>query len=128
MAWSAARRRVANAKQGIVEKFKDKQLKLDWHVDIGSGYSGPTIADGRVFVTDRLVEPTQVERVHCFDWKTGHELWTYPYDCRYSGVGYEAGPRAAVTIDDGPRYALKPWAICIASMRQKGRSFGKKIC
>jgi outer membrane protein assembly factor BamB len=91
---------------GIVEKFKDKQLKLDWHVDIGSGYSGPTIADGRVFVSDRLVEPTQVERVHCFDWKTGRELWTHVYDCRYSGVGYEAGPRAAVTINEGRAYAL----------------------
>jgi outer membrane protein assembly factor BamB len=91
---------------GIVEKFKDKQLKLDWRVEIGSGYGGPTIADGRVFVTDRMVEPTQVERVHCFDWKTGHELWTDVYDCRYSGVGYDAGPRAAVTIDDGRAYAL----------------------
>jgi outer membrane protein assembly factor BamB len=91
---------------GIVDKFKDKQLKLDWHVEIGPGYSGPTVADGRVFVTDRLVEPTQVERVHCFDWKTGHELWTDVYDCRYSGVGYEAGPRASVTIDDGRAYAL----------------------
>ena len=68
--------------------------------------AGRPIADGRVFVTDRLVEPKQVERVHCFDWKTGHELWTHVYDCRYSGVGYEAGPRAAVTIDDGRAYAL----------------------
>ena len=91
---------------GIVEKFTDKQLKLDWRADIGPGYSGPTVADGRVFVTDRLVEPKQVERVHCFDWKTGQELWTHVYDCRYSGVGYEAGPRAAVTIDDGRAYAL----------------------
>jgi len=91
---------------GIVEKFEDKQLKLDWRARIGSGYSGPTIADGRVFVTDRLVEPSQVERVHCFDAKTGRELWTHTYDCRYSGVGYEAGPRAAVTIDQGRAFAL----------------------
>ena len=91
---------------GIVEKFKDKQLKLDWRVEIGPGYSGPTIADGRVFVTDRLVEPKSVERVHCFAWKTGTELWTHVYDCRYSGVGYEAGPRASVTIDNGRAYAL----------------------
>ena len=91
---------------GIVEKFADKQLKLDWRAPIGAGYSGPTIADGRVFITDRIVEPTQVERVHCFDSKTGHELWTHKYDCRYSGVGYDAGPRAAVTIDTGRAYAL----------------------
>jgi outer membrane protein assembly factor BamB len=111
---------------GIVDKFKDKQLKLDWHVEIGSGYSGPTIADGRVFVTDRVVEPTQVERVHCFDWKTGHELWTHVYDCRYSGVGYEAGPRAAVTIDDGRAYALGSMGNLHCLDAAKGRVLWKK--
>jgi outer membrane protein assembly factor BamB len=51
-------------------------------------------------------QPKQVERVHCFDWRTGKTLWTYSYDCPYVGVSYQAGPRAAVTIDDGRAYAL----------------------
>ena len=34
-------------------------------------------ADGRVYVTDRVVEPKQIERVHCFDAKTGKPYWKH---------------------------------------------------
>ncbi len=91
---------------GLVEKFASPELKITWRKPIGSGYSGPTVADGRVFVTDRLVEPSQVERVHAFDEKTGETLWTYSYPCEYVNVGYTAGPRASVSIDEGRAYAL----------------------
>jgi outer membrane protein assembly factor BamB len=91
---------------GVVEKFPSAQLKRRWTTKIGSGYSGPTVADGLVYVTDRQFEPKQIERVHCFDWKTGEPVWSHTYKCEYRGVGYEAGPRAAVTIDEGRAYSL----------------------
>ena len=91
---------------GLVEKFADKELKVRWRQPIGSGYSGPTVADGRVYVTDRVVEPKQIERVHCFDWKSGEPQWSHSYDCAYRDVGYAAGPRASVTVDDGRAYSL----------------------
>ena len=50
--------------------------KLSWSAKIGSGYSGPTVADGKVYVMDRLTEPKQVERVLCFDQATGDNIWT----------------------------------------------------
>ncbi|MEX0714386.1 MAG: PQQ-binding-like beta-propeller repeat protein [Pirellulales bacterium] len=92
--------------EGIVEEFSGPRLEPRWRAKISSGYSGPTVADGRVYVTDRLVGPKQVERVHCFDWRSGKNLWTHAYDCVYSGVGYEAGPRASVSIRDGRAYSL----------------------
>jgi len=64
------------------------------------------VAGGRVYVTDRIVEPEETERVHCFDWETGRALWTHSYPCRYEKVGYTAGPRAAVTIDEVRAFAL----------------------
>lgn len=91
---------------GIVETFAAPQLTPRWRVPISSGYSGPTVAEGRVYVTDRVVEPTQVERIHCFDEQSGKSLWTHTYDCTYSDVGYQAGPRASVLIDEGRAYAL----------------------
>lgn len=91
---------------GIVQKFAEPNLKRLWTAKIGSGYSGPTIADGRVYVTDRLLDPKQVERVHCFDAKSGESLWSHTYDSPYVGVGYPAGPRAAVLIHDGLAYSL----------------------
>jgi outer membrane protein assembly factor BamB len=91
---------------GIVGKFAGPELALRWRAPVGSGYSGPTVADGRLYVTDRQTEPEQVERVHCLDWQTGRKLWTYTYACRYESVSYTAGPRAAVSIDEGRAYAL----------------------
>jgi outer membrane protein assembly factor BamB len=91
---------------GIVERFESPEIKVRWRVAIASGYSGPTVADGRVYVTDRVVEPEQIERVHCFDWETGQRIWSHSYPCEYRNVSYEAGPRAAVTIDQGRAYSL----------------------
>lgn len=90
---------------GIIERFNSPELPIRWRAPVGSGYSGPTVADGRVYVTDHVVEPTQQERVHCFDGLSGKPLWTYAYDCIYR-VSYGAGPRASVTIDDGRAYSL----------------------
>jgi len=91
---------------GIVEKFEQPQLEHIWRAELGSGYCGPTVAQGRVYVMDRLVSPKQIERVRCFDAGTGKSLWTHSYDCTYQGVQYDAGPRASVTIHDGRAYAL----------------------
>ncbi len=91
---------------GLLDKFADTQLKVSWRQPIASGYSGPTVAEGRVYVTDRVVEPKQVERVHCFDSKSGEPLWNHSYDCTYRDVGYTAGPRASVSVDDGRAYSL----------------------
>lgn len=90
---------------GIIEKFSSSEVPIRWRAAIGPGYSGPTVAAGRVFLTDRVVEPQQQERVLCFDEQTGKPLWSYKYDCQYR-VGYPAGPRASVAIDEGRAYAL----------------------
>ena len=91
---------------GIIDKFESVQVPLKWSVPIASGYSGPTVANGRVYVSDRLVEPKEVERVHCFDWQTGKAIWSHSYDCSYKGIGYTAGPRASVLIEEGRAYSL----------------------
>jgi outer membrane protein assembly factor BamB len=91
---------------GLVEKFSAPQVPVRWRAAVGGGYCGPTVAEGRVYVSDRQTAPTAAERVQCFDWKTGRNLWSFSYDCAYKGVDYTAGPRACVSIDDGRAYAL----------------------
>ncbi len=92
--------------KGIITKFAKPQLDYVWRTPISSGYSGPTVADGRVYVTDRVRKPKQVERVHCLNAKTGKILWTHVYDRDYRDVGYDAGPRASVLINDQRAYSL----------------------
>jgi len=49
-----------------------------WRHDVGVGRAGVAIADGQVFVNDRLADKTDVLRV--FDLNSGDALWSYSYD------------------------------------------------
>jgi outer membrane protein assembly factor BamB len=104
--WRGPNRDGMWAETGVVERFEAGQLPVKWRVPIGSGYCGPTVAGGRVFVMDRVTEPSRQERVHCFDAATGTSLWSYAYECVYERVQYQAGPRASVTISEDRAYSL----------------------
>jgi outer membrane protein assembly factor BamB len=103
--WRGINRDGTWTETGIVEKFEASKLTPVWTVSIGSGYSGPTVSNGKVYVTDLKKEPTQTEGILCFDEKTGEKLWEYRYNCKYN-VGYPAGPRASVVIINGKAFSL----------------------
>lgn len=113
---------------GVVAKFGKPKLDPLWRAEISSGYSGPTVADGRVYVTDRVVQPKQTERVHCFDSRTGKKIWTHAYDCAYSGVGYDAGPRASVLIQDKKAYSLGAMGNLFCFDAATGKILWQKDC
>ncbi len=95
-------------------------LKTVWKQPVGGGYAGVTVADGRVFTLDLEApipprpkgavedgKPDGVERVRCFESKTGKELWSHKYPVKYRNLGgYANGPRTSVTLHDGKAYSL----------------------
>lgn len=105
--WRGVNRDGVLQETGILDAFPGSELKADWSVELGSGYSGPTVADGRVYVTDRDPERKELplERVYCFDAESGKRIWEHTYETEYS-VGYTAGPRASVTVDHGLAIAV----------------------
>ncbi|MDA8744001.1 PQQ-binding-like beta-propeller repeat protein [Rubripirellula amarantea] len=100
--WRGVNRDAAITDTNITDQFSDQILPRRWKVDIGAGYSGPTVAAGRVYVTDRGLPDSEneIERVLCFDAKDGQLIWKHQYDSVYQ-IGYRAGPRAAVTVHEG---------------------------
>ncbi|RMF92000.1 MAG: dehydrogenase [Planctomycetota bacterium] len=112
---------------GIVSRFDGSQLEPVWRAKISGGYSGPTVAEGRVFVTDRITEPEEIERVHAFDAATGERLWTYSYSAPYVRVTYRTGPRASVTIADGRAYAFGTMGHLHCLDAATGKVLWKKI-
>ena len=62
--WRGPNRDGVWRESGIVEKFSTSELKPEWRVEVGSGYCGPTVAKGRVYVMDLIVRPTTSERIH----------------------------------------------------------------
>ncbi len=103
--WGGPARDCVWRETGIVEKFSTTDLlPRVWSVPIADGYSGPAVANGRVWVTDR-VPSEDLERVLCFDAETGKELWKYSHPVRYT-VSYPAGPRTTPVIHDGLCYTI----------------------
>ena len=97
---------------GVVDKLPDR-LKLTWRVPINSGYSGPAVAAGRVFVTDWAEDPQSrtldgTERILALDEETGEVLWTHewPTSYRMLQASYAIGPRATPTVDGDRVYVV----------------------
>ncbi|MEM0968051.1 MAG: PQQ-binding-like beta-propeller repeat protein, partial [Verrucomicrobiota bacterium] len=104
---------------GILTTFPKNGPEILWRVPIGAGYAGPAVADGRVFVTDRLLAPDAqgsenpfkrgeipgTERILCFAESDGELLWEKEYPANYT-VSYAAGPRAVPTVDGDFVYTL----------------------
>lgn len=102
--WRGANRDGKWNEKDVVETLPDKP-KVKWRAPIGNGYTGPTVAGGKVYVMDKMTKPETRERVICFDAENGKEIWKHEYSCKYT-IGYSAGPRASVTVHDGKAYAF----------------------
>lgn len=103
--WGGPKRDLVWRETGIVKKFPTEGLlPRVWSTPIGEGYSGPAVANGRVYITDRQIR-AQTERVLCLDAETGAIIWKYEYPCRYT-VSYPAGPRSTPVVNDGRVYTI----------------------
>ncbi len=93
---------------GLLEKFPADGLKTRWRAPINAGYSGPAVADGRVFATDfKTTQGMQgTERALALDETTGRVLWTQEWDADYRGISWEIGPGATPTVDGDRVYTL----------------------
>lgn len=113
---------------GVLQKFAGPELPIKWRVPVSNGYTGPTVAAGRVYLCDRLTEPEQQERVLCFDAATGKALWSHAYPCVYKGVAYSDGPRASVTIHQGRAYSFGAMGHLHCFDAATGKVLWKRAC
>jgi len=118
--WLGPKRDGVWREDGILDKFPAGGPKVRWRTPIAAGYSGPAVADGKVFITDRMLaagakNPKSpfgrkdrvggTERVLCLDDASGKVLWQHEYDCPYQ-VSYAAGPRTSPVVHQGKVYTL----------------------
>lgn len=108
---------------GIVDTLPASGPPVLWKAPVSAGYSGPAVAKGKVFLTDRVLaegaknhdegafpqRPKNsipgTERVLCFDQATGKLLWKHEYDCPYT-VSYPLGPRCTPVVHAGKVWTL----------------------
>jgi outer membrane protein assembly factor BamB len=101
----------------VLARFPEDGPKVLWRTPIAGGYSGPAVADGRVYITDYVTSDdvqvgnferksfTGVERTLCLDEKSGEILWKHDYPVKYS-ISYPIGPRCTPVVDGSQVYTL----------------------
>jgi len=95
---------------GVLQRFPDAGLTVEWRVPVNRGFSGPAVSQGRIYLTD-FTETSHLkgrERSLCLEENTGKILWTREWDADYVGLmeTYASGPRATPTVDLDRVYVL----------------------
>ena len=110
--WRGADRLAVWDETDIVEKLPE-ELKVTWRVPVRSGFAGPAVADGRVFITDWQQDPESrsmdgTERIIALNEETGEVLWAHEWPTTYRMLmaSYAVGPRATPTVDDDRVYVV----------------------
>ena len=116
--WLGSQRDGVYRETGIAKTIPANGLPVLWRTPIHGGYSGPAVANGRVFVTDFKTSSGKstndpgardkvagTERIVCLEEATGKELWKVEYERTYQ-ISYANGPRATPTVDGQFVYCL----------------------
>jgi len=91
--------------KGILRSWPEKGPEVLWSVNVGIGYGGPVIKDGKVYLLDR--DDQVGDKMRCFDFSSGKELWSYSYDAPGS-VQYP-GSRSLPSVDGNRVYSSGPY-------------------
>ena len=139
--WMGSRMDGVWRETGIIEKFPDGGPKVLWRMPIGAGYTGPSVAAGKLFVMDRTKDDEKGlgvennirkvgeipggERVQCLDVSSGKEIWSHQYDAPYK-IAYPTGPRCTPTVDDDRVYTLGAMGHLICFKSESGEVVWEK--
>ncbi|HBQ81859.1 MAG TPA: hypothetical protein DD745_03125, partial [Bacteroidales bacterium] len=98
-------RNSTSPQKGILRSWPASGPDLLWTTNVGPGFGGPVIKDGKVYLLDRDDKTGVIMR--CFDFNNGKALWSYIYDAPGS-VSYP-GSRSVPAIDGNRVYSCGPY-------------------
>ncbi len=123
--WRGPRRDDISGETGLLKQWPERGPVRRWLVeDLGKGYSGPAIAQGRLFImgTDGQFKN---ELLFCFDAETGRKLWSVPIGEMLQNR-WGDGPRATPTIDGDRVYTLGGQGVLLCVDAASGKTIWKK--
>ncbi|HRT47871.1 MAG TPA: PQQ-like beta-propeller repeat protein, partial [Bacteroidales bacterium] len=88
--------------KGILRSWPEKGPEILWSVELGRGFGGPVVKDGKVYLLDR--EENQKDILRCLDFGTGKELWRFEYEA--PGSVMFPGSRSVPTVDGNYVYSV----------------------
>ena len=93
-----------SSQKGLLRSWTEKEPEVLWSVNVGIGYGGPVVKNGKIYLLDRDDEVGDFMR--CFNLQTGEELWRYGYDA--PGTLPFPGSRSVPIVDDRHVYSCGP--------------------
>lgn len=88
----------------LAETWGAQGPRVVWRKNVGQGFSGPIVAQGRVILFHRIGNE---EIVEAFDARTGSTAWRYAYATAYrDDFGFDEGPRAVPVVANGVVYTF----------------------
>lgn len=98
-------RNSTSPQKDILRVWPESGPEVLWTSNIGIGYGGPVVKDGKVYLLDR--DDKVGDNLRCFNLSTGKELWNFSYDA--AGEVMFPGSRSVPTIDDNYIYSCGPY-------------------
>lgn len=88
-------RNATSDEKGLLRSWMAEGPKVLWALDLGPGYGGAAVSQGKVYLLDRIEGKKDVLR--CIDLNNGKELWSFAYDAK--GTLSHKGSRSTPAID-----------------------------
>jgi outer membrane protein assembly factor BamB len=80
---------------GWRSNWPDADPPLVWKTNVGTGLSGISISQGRVYT---MGNSDNTDTIFCLDAETGKEIWSHSYPCALDPKYYEGGPTSTPTV------------------------------
>ncbi len=97
-------RNSTSPQKGILRSWPETGPEVLWTANIGIGYGGPVVKDGKVYLLDR--DDTVGDKMRCFDLSSGKELWNFSYES--PGDLPFPGSRSVPVVDGDYVYSCGP--------------------
>lgn len=121
--WRGPSRDDVSKETGLLKQWPEGGPKLLWlNRDVGIGYSGSAIVDGRLFTAGAQEKK---ELLLCLDAASGKKLWSTPIGELYNN-DWGSGPRATPSIDGDRVYMLSGRGDLICAWASNGKIVWQK--
>ena len=98
-------RNSTSPQKGILRTWPETGPEVLWTANIGIGYGGPVVKEGKVYLLDR--DDKMGDNLRCFELSTGKELWNFAYSA--AGDVMFPGSRSVPAIDGNFIYSCGPY-------------------
>jgi len=116
-AYLGPNRNGTSAEKGLLRAWPKEGPKVLWTAPVGTGFGGPVVSGGKVYLLDR--DDSRGDTLRCLDFATGKELWSFSYSA--PGKFDHPGSRTTPTVDGDYIYTSGPLGdlYCISASTHK---------